>query len=144
MPISNSRLAYGDCYDAMNAALEDERGVRIKVKDVNDAHFLRMRMNQARVIDRDLNARTYEKGDPMYGLSEYDKLMIRIKEIKGRDGNTIVYLYLEQVASFVPEVENLSDVQDEVVAAPEAPESKMEPLSKPANNVPAPMITRRL
>lgn len=150
MPISSSPLAYSDCYDAMNRALEDDRGVRLKVDTRGNAEFLRMRLNTARAINREENARTYEKGEPMHGRSEYDKLMFRIKELRSKDGTTRVYVYLEQVQSFVPEIENLSEIEDDEVAVSkhEAMQAEPEPVkvqsltTKKNNEVP--MITRRL
>lgn len=146
MPISSSPLAYADCYDAMYRALEDDRGVRLKVDTRGNAEFLRMRLNTARAINREENAKTYPKGEPLHGRSEFDKLMFRIKELRSKDGSTRVYVYLEQVSSFIPdtEIENLSEVTDDEVEVKTKPEpTQVQSLTtKKTNDVP--MITRRI
>ena len=149
MPISNSPLAYEDCYEALNRALEDARGVRLKVNSRANAEFLRMRLNMARVINRDQNTKTYDSDHPMHGRSEYDKLMFRIKEIK--NGSEVkVYVYLEQVATFHPEVEELSTLENEGEEVKTKPEPlKIESLvirKKEEETIPInmPVITRRL
>lgn len=92
MSIPTSRLAYSDCYEAMDRALDDTTGVRIKMESHDGATFLRMRFHQARAIDRKDNMAVYEDGDALYGRSIYDPLVLRIRE---DDDN--VWLYIEKI-----------------------------------------------
>lgn len=105
MTISTSKLAYGDCYDLFDQALEDEKGIRAKVEDMDAAIFLRMRMNQARKLDRQSNLETYEPGDPMYGRSNYDRLTFRIRTMPDRS----VWILLERTASNILEVASIGE-----------------------------------
>ena len=103
MTVSNSPLSYEDCYRIMDAALADERGVRVKLRDINGATFFRMRCHQARKIDRQRSEDTYEKGDPRYKVSQYDRLILRIRaDAEG------VWVKIEQNAVIPGEVESLS------------------------------------
>lgn len=106
MPTSNSRLAFGDCYEILNMAMDDDQGARVKVPSLGDATHLRTRLHTARRIDREENAKTYEdKEHPMHGRSMYDKIVVRIKQLNGS-----VYLYLEKIASLTDDAEPLSEV----------------------------------
>jgi hypothetical protein len=96
MPLPNTRLAYLDCYEIFDKALEDTRGVRVKVKDRNEAIRLRMRLQYARRLQRDENCATYEPGDPMFGRSIYDTLMVKLREVEG-----VSYIYVEKIT--IPE-----------------------------------------
>lgn len=102
MPLSNARLAYQDCFDIFDAALNDEKGARVEMPDVEQATFLRMRLHNARKIDRKDNTEVYSEGDPMYGQSIYDKLTVRIREVGGK-----IWLYVEQIA-LIGKIEGLS------------------------------------
>lgn len=103
MSLSNSHLSYADCYDVMDAALEQPRGVRVSAESLDRARFFNMRMNQARSIDRKRNLETYNEGDPLYGASQYDKLLVRIREEDDK-----VWLYVEIIDSAKLEVEPLA------------------------------------
>lgn len=105
MAISNSRLSYEDCYKVMDQALDDEIGARVKLANHDDAVFFRMRMHQARAIDRKDNKVLYNEGDPLYGRSPYDQLVIRIKELEDA-----VWVYAERV-KMPEEIEPLSEVE---------------------------------
>lgn len=124
MPLSNSRLSYQDCFNIFDAALEDERGVRIQCSDQDKATFLRMRMHNARKIDRKDNAEIYPEGEPMHGQSIYDKLAIRIRHVEGK-----VWLYVEQIA-LEGKIEGLSgpSISKDREPEPEPPEETVEPV----------------
>ena len=117
MSISTSRLSYGDCYEAMEKALDDSAGVRIKVESHDMAHHLRLRMHTARSIDRKDNKTLHEEGAPLYGRSIYDRLVLKIRQINGE-----TWLYIEQLV-IKGELQLLSEVPaDEPAEAPaEAP-----------------------
>lgn len=105
MSISDSHLAYVDCYTHYNQALEDPVGIRIRVENEAAAIFLRMRMHQARKIDRRRNAETYERGHPMHNVSPFDGLTVRIRPHDNGDGYWVV---LEKTPMLAGEVESLS------------------------------------
>lgn len=45
-----------------------------------DAHYFRLRCNQARILHRKENAKVYPEGMPLHGASEYDPLQLKLKE----------------------------------------------------------------
>lgn len=83
MTQSSSRLAYDDCYDLMDRAMADEKGIRFRAKSLDDAMMRRGRLNGARRIDRLDNKDMYPRGDPLHGRSAYDQLSFLIREIEG-------------------------------------------------------------
>lgn len=93
MTISHSRLAYADCYRIMDAALADERGVKIKFTDEKHATFFRMRCHQARAIERRESKEIYDKGDLHWGVSQHERLILRIRP----DGD-LWWVLIEQAA----------------------------------------------
>lgn len=103
MSIPKSRGAYGDCYEVMERALEDEVGVRVQFEDENAATFFRMRMHTARAIIRKDNCRIYEENDPMWNASMYDKLIARI--VTADDG---VWLEIKKTDVLPGKIESLS------------------------------------
>lgn len=147
MTISDSPLSYQDCYDAMERALEDTKGIRLRVAKVADAYHLRMRLNQARAINRRENRRTYDPEHHLFGRSIYDRLMFKVKERTNHNGDQRVYVYLERIGDLKPDmVEALSEVEpDENVELEDMP-VQVETLSKPKISDIMPMrlgITRR-
>lgn len=80
MTLSTSTLAYTDCFAAMDAALADAKGIAIRLGTRSAADMFRMRCHYARALDRKANAETYDKGHPRHGVSEYDRLILRIRE----------------------------------------------------------------
>ena len=95
MSLSNSRLSYTDCFDLLDQALEQSRGLRIEVPDINAANYLRMRIHHARQIDRNENKITYADPDaPLHGRSPYDILVVRIE---ATNGSGWVYLDKQKV-----------------------------------------------
>lgn len=81
MSLSNSRLSYSDCFKLLDQALEESRGIRVQVPNIESANYLRMRIHHARSIDRSDNKHTYEDPQhPLHGRSVYDELIVRIEE----------------------------------------------------------------
>jgi hypothetical protein len=113
MSLPKTLLAYSDCISYFDSALQYSVGVRLPVSDLGAAYNLRMRLNNARKLDRENNARMYPPGHPMHGVSQYDKITARIKSEEGQH-----YLYLERndVESITPEGlgEPLAVEEDEV------------------------------
>lgn len=80
MSIPTTRAAYGDCYLYFDQALEEERGISIKVANYDYACHLRQRLHMARKIRREDNAAVYEDpSHPMHNASPYDVLVVKIK-----------------------------------------------------------------
>ena len=98
MSTTKSRLAYTDCFDFMDQAVADSKGIRVCVgAESNLAYTLRFRLNSARQIDRNENAKTYEEGHPLHGRSIYDRLVFRVKE--DSDGEWWVYLEIQDTSN---------------------------------------------
>lgn len=121
MSLPTSHLAYTDCFEALDAALEDSHGVRIPVDDLDRATHLRMRLHMARKVDRERNVELYsDPSHPLHGRSQYDRLVCRIKQ----DGNRL-YLYIEQQPSLTSEMELLSEVNGSPVETVKYDEPKL-------------------
>lgn len=123
MPASTSRLAYEDCFNVYEQALDADKGVRIKFSDYGDAMNFRTRLHYARTIERKDNKEIYAVGERLHGRSVYDVIRCTIRNIEGS-----FYIYLEKLAT--PEVES---IEDEPVPEPVEEEAK-----------PTPAIDRRL
>jgi len=108
MVTSTSRLAYGDCFELMDKAIADQRGIKIKCATEGDARHLRTRLHSARRIDRDENAKTYPDGHPMYGRSVYDVLGMRLRPQK-----EWCWLAIEKWDARQFEIESLSEQEEE-------------------------------
>src|SRR4030095_8327979 len=104
MVASNSRFSYSDCYQLMDQAIADAKGIRIKFATQEEAWHFRIRLHTARRIDRTDNMETYPLGNPMHGRSAYDPLTMRIRE--RADG---LWLQLEKVDAREFEVTSLTD-----------------------------------
>lgn len=89
MPLPKSRLAYLDCFEIYEKAEASATGVRVRMADENAAVYFRMRMNNARAIDRRDNEDTYKPGEPLYKASTWDALMVTIKKV---DDDYYVYV----------------------------------------------------
>lgn len=131
MTASNSRLSYTDCFELLDKALEEEEGIRIRVKDFGDARNLQMRIHKARVIERGENAATYPEGAPLHGRSVYDELKVQIRNI-----NNTIFLYIRSVNCIAKDykIESLSQVQEDEepikVTIPSSPEISVEKLRR--------------
>jgi hypothetical protein len=125
MSAPTSILAYDDCFDLMNQALEDPAGIRVKFGNDGDATHFRIRLNKARALMREQNKSVYGPDEPMHGKSTYDPLVFRVKRV---DGDWYVYLQANAYSKLT--VESLSEVEDK-------PADKIEP-------EPGPSINRRV
>lgn len=122
MTISNSYNSYADCVEAMDRALADDKGVRIRMKDRNAATFFRMRLHQCRKLSRDRSKDIYDHADPLWGSSVYDPLVVRIRE----EGE-VTYVYINQIVAELGKIEDLSKIGDwEALPSPE-PAPALEP-----------------
>jgi hypothetical protein len=89
MSLPDSVLAYNDCKDFLDRALEAKRGSRMIFRTSSDAEYWRMRCNQFRKLDRRQNKMVFDIGHQMHGNSEYDTLTMTIKS--SPDGYYWVY-----------------------------------------------------
>ncbi len=101
MSTSTSRLSYGDCFDLLDRACADAKGMRVKFSTFAAAQAFRMRMYGARQIDREDNKQVYSKDHPMHGRSPYDVLRMTVQRASyERDTNGYVddssWLYFER------------------------------------------------
>lgn len=111
MVTSTSRLAYGDCFDLMDKAIADPKGIKIKFGLEAEAWHFRIRLHTARKIDRADNKITYMDVHPMHGKSVYDVLTMRIATPNGPNG--IAWLRLERIDAREFEIESLADPEPE-------------------------------
>lgn len=117
MPVSSSRLSYSDCFTLFDKAHADEKGARFQVNggdNYGDAYHFRLRMHQARAIDRKDNKEIYEIGEPLYGRSIFDPLVI---QIKGPDTEGKWWIYVKHTEINVDDIESLSELEAEADGA---------------------------
>lgn len=81
MPPSSSPLAHKDIEAALDRALSNGTGVRIRCAGYGYAVNLRQRAYKLREIDRRENRKIYTEDDPSYGRSVYDACLITPREI---------------------------------------------------------------
>jgi hypothetical protein len=128
MAMSQSRLAFSDCYELMEQAIADPKGIRVKFASEDDAFHYRLRLHNARKIDRHDNLQVFEEGHSMHGKSPYDVLVMRIER---RDKQ--FWLRLEKLSLDGMEIESLSDGQ---------PYKPMEIPEPPKDILPIPTVQR--
>jgi len=108
MSLSKSRHAYLDCQEVFDRALEDPKGVRVRMKDMDSAMVFRTRAHYFRKLLRDESRQVYEEGEPQYGVSPYDRLVLRLRRVENK-----IYIYIEQ--TYIPEeIESLSFIEPEI------------------------------
>lgn len=116
MPVSNSRLSYSDCFTLFERAHADPKGARFQPKpsktndNYGDCYHFRLRMHQARAIDRRDNKSLFadEPGAPLYGRSILDPLII---QIKGPDSEGLHWIYVTHTNIDVDDIESLSELE---------------------------------
>ena len=86
MPLPFNRSAFGDCFALFDQAVASPRGVQRLFDDPGAAAAFRMRLYQARALDRKNNRLIYsaQPDHPMYGVSEFEQITIRIIEDPSR------------------------------------------------------------
>ena len=113
MSTSTSRLSYGDCFDLLDRACADAKGMRVKCSTFAAAQAFRMRMYAARQIDREDNKQVYSKDHPMYGRPPYDVLRITIRRVYDSPEDDSSWLYFERTDTDDQfEAESLSEVEE--------------------------------
>lgn len=92
MSLPTSLLAYADCIEAFDKCLEAASGmIRLKMPDYGAANFFRMRLHNARSLDRRRNREIYsaQPDHPMFGCSPYDPITAKVRHT---DDSWWVYL----------------------------------------------------
>lgn len=107
MAASNSRLSYADCYEVLNKAIANEKGIRVQVPDWEAGNYHRLRLHQARAIDRRENKETYPEDHMLYGRSIYDQLVVRIKKDDGKKARW--WMYIERFSTDNLNIEPLGE-----------------------------------
>lgn len=110
MSTSDSRLGYIDCFDLMDKAIADPKGVRLKFGKYGDAWYFRLRIHSARRIDRTDNKRTYDEEHPLHGRSVYDDLIIRQPQRIANSNE--VYLTIVKSSSMIYAMESLAEIEE--------------------------------
>lgn len=72
--------SYAEAAEALNRALNSDKGIKIKCSDHGMAVLLRQRMNKYRLQDRRDNLVVYPEGHPLHGASAFDCLVLRVKD----------------------------------------------------------------
>lgn len=106
MSVSTSRLAYADCADVFERAIEDPKGVRVFIGTYEAAKYFITRMHMCRTIARNENSKTYDEGHPMHGVSVWDKVRCTMKQ----DEEEKWWVYVEKVELDLSAVESLSEL----------------------------------
>lgn len=119
MAVSTSRIAFSDCFDLMEKAITDEKGIRVKFASYDDAFNFRLRIHKARQIDRIDNQESYPEGHQLHGRSVYDELTCKIRSFNGG-----AWLRIERLTAREFEIESLS-------VAPSEAELPLEPKLPP-------------
>jgi hypothetical protein len=134
MVTSTSRLAYSDCFDLLDKAVADQKGIKIKFASYEDAFHFRLRLHQARKIDRKDNRELYNEGHPMHGRSVYDVLTAKIKKFDNG-----AWLRIERLDTREFEIESLTE-------GPEQSELRLDaPIGPPVKiEISPPKIRRRM
>jgi len=95
MPLPASLHAYTSEMEAFDRAKSAPSGIRIEFPDRIRAMAYRARLHGARVLDRKENSRVVDKTSPLYGKSDYDCIVVSIKE--DTDGKWWLYLEKNEV-----------------------------------------------
>lgn len=82
--MSNTVESYEDIRGFLDQALASERGVKIEVGYKGKAISMRQRMYKLRTLDRKFSTQMVPFGDPKWGKSAYDCLMVDVQELDGK------------------------------------------------------------
>jgi hypothetical protein len=87
MALTDSIAAYEDCFQAFERAAKSKKGIRILFEDKKTANYFRLRMNYARVLQRREAVRMYDRTDPRFGKSEFDKFRLKMSKPRSKPAN---------------------------------------------------------
>jgi len=106
--LPESLLSYGDCMDFFERIVDDPKGGRYAVGSYENAHYFRLRCNQARKLHRRENMKTHAPNTKLYGASEYDPFMLKLRE----DTDGVWWVYAEKMSLEPGQVELLSEMEE--------------------------------
>ncbi len=115
MALSNSIMAYQDCKEFLERAVDDEKGARIPFRSMREAEYWRMRCNQFRALDRRQNLMIFDLGHKMHGQSEYDGLTMIIRHSQ----DNYFWVYAEKRTVEPGLIEDLSSIEEVPVLSAE-------------------------
>lgn len=103
MSLPTTIASYEDCFDLFARAINQPKGSRALLGDYGSAKHFQSRMQMARKLQRDETCRMYDAGAPQYNKSEFDKLVVRIKQ----DADDQYWVYVEPYATLIATVEDI-------------------------------------
>lgn len=109
MGVNSSPLAQEDIRQALDRALETEKGIKITFRSGSakansaTATYTRSRMHKLRAMDRKNNAQIYVKDHPMHNTSIWDGIIISKND--NEDGSSELLLTKSDLSKF--EVEDI-------------------------------------
>lgn len=84
MALTDAIAAYDDCEKLFDRAIANPKGIRaclgLGEPGKKAAHYLRMRLNHYRQLQRRESMKIYDRTDPRYGKSLYDRFFVRLAE----------------------------------------------------------------
>lgn len=116
MPPNTSPLAHRDIAGALDRALANGRGIRLRCEDHGMAVTLRQKAYTFRKIDKRESKRIYDSDHPLYNASPYDALVMTPRQ---HDGEW--YLYIE-----VSRAERLADIMEDLPETPSVTREQIE------------------
>lgn len=143
MVTSMSRLAYSDCFELLEKAIDDPKGIRVKFASYEDAYHFRLRVHTARKIDRVDNMEIYQPGDQMFGRSVYDGLTMKIKRLNGKDWRDGAWLNMERIDAREFELESLASVEEVPLQPPSPVMIQIVPKDLPQTHMMEPIPRKR-
>ena len=108
-----SRLAYADCYDLLDRAIESPRGIQRLFADRGQAMNFRVRVQKARDYDRQQSMRVYDPDNPLYGQTIYAQITIRMPRFDEERGKWVVKLERNLIENM--EIEDIPPENEEAV-----------------------------
>lgn len=115
MSLPNRLAAYEDCLDIFQRAIDSPRGSRTAFGTSSEGFVFQSRMHQARKLQRELNQRVFDRSDPQWGSSEYDKLIVRAP-VQSDDG--LWWVYIEPYGSNIVAIEDIEPELESVDVNP--------------------------
>lgn len=112
MPVSNDRAMHNDCFDLFDLALTKKWGIQVVFDNYGSAKYFQLRLCKARELDRDMNTKMYQEGDPRYGRSEYYNFSVRVIADPLRPNKYLVRLERSDFGRLM--VEDIPGSEDEV------------------------------
>lgn len=128
MTLSESELAYRDCFETFDRAHESKLGIRVEVPSIEQGKYFQMRCNQARKLRRRKNTKLYpDPAHPLHGTCAYDEFKVTVE---WDDEKT--YVYFRRLTQPAGKIEELTE--EEV--------QQSLPSYRPPLQLPAPAISR--